>query len=148
MSPRYRLSKDTPRGSFASVLASLRPTFRAIAATVVPEAGALDEPAWAALEAIVVDALAARPPKLQRQLRLFIRLVDWLPVTRYGRRFTRLDAARRARALGGLQDAPLALLRRGCWGLRTLILMGYYGRPETRRQIGYRADPRGWEVRR
>lgn len=127
MSPRYRLSKDTSRGSFASVLASLRPTFRAIAATVVPEAKALDEPAWTTLEAIVVDALAARPPRLQRQLRLLIRLVDWLPVTRYGRRFTGLNAAQRARVLGGLQDAPLLLLRRGCWGLRTLILMGYLG---------------------
>lgn len=129
------------------MLASVRPVFRAIAATVVPEAGALDEPEWTALESIVVDALGARPPKLQRQLLLFIRLVEWLPMVRYGRRFSRLDAARRARALLRLQDAPLLLLRRGCWGLRTLILMGFYGRPEAWRQIGYRADPRGWEAR-
>jgi hypothetical protein len=130
------------------VLASVRPQFRAIAATVVPEAAALDERAWTALEAIVVAALAARPRKLQRQLLTFIHLVEWLPLARYGRRFTRLDAPRRTRLLLGLQDAPLLLLRRGSWGLRTLVLMGYYGRPDARQEIGYRADPRGWEMRR
>ena len=130
------------------MLASVRPVFRAIAATVVPEAAALDERDWAALETIVVDALAIRPPKLQRQLLTFIRLVEWLPLPRYGRRFTRLDADRRTRVLRALQDAPVLLLRRGCWGLRTLVLMGYYGRPAALQEIGYRADPKGWEVRR
>ena len=47
-----------------------------------------------------------------------------------------------------MQDAPLLLLRRGFWGLRTLIFMGYYGRDAARDAIGYRADPRGWEIRR
>lgn len=130
------------------MLAPVRPAFRAIASTVVPEAGTLDEPAWSALEAIVVDALSARPAKTQRQLLAFIRLVEWLPLLRFGRRFTQLDAARRARVLLGLQDAPVLLLRRGCWGLRTLILMGYYGRAEAWREIGYGADSRGWEARR
>ena len=47
-----------------------------------------------------------------------------------------------------LQDAPVLLLRRGIWGLRTLAFMGYYTRPDAQRAIGYRADPRGWEARR
>ncbi len=130
------------------MLAPVRPTFRAIAATVVPEADRLDEPAWAELEAIVIAALASRPAKLQRQLLLFIRIVEWLPLARFGRRFTRLGPLRRIRVLRGLQDAPVLLLRRGCWGLRTLILMGFYGRQEAQREIGYRANARGWEARR
>jgi hypothetical protein len=108
----------------------------------------LDEPAWAELEAIVIAALASRPAKLQRQLLLFIRIVEWLPLARFGRRFTRLAPVRRIRVLRGLQDAPVLLLRRGCWGLRTLILMGFYGREEAQREIGYRANARGWEARR
>ena len=127
---------------------SIRPVLRAIGATVVPEADRLDEAEWTALERIVAEALAARPARQRRQLLLFVRLVEWLPVLRYGRRFTKLDAARRTRVLEHLQDAPLLLLRRGCWGLRTLLLMGYYGRPEAVRAIGYAADPRGWEARR
>jgi hypothetical protein len=130
------------------VLRSVRPILRAIGATVVPEADRLDEAEWTALERIVADALAARPAALRRQMLLFIRLVEWLPLLRYGRRFTQLDNARRTSFLENLQDAPLLLLRRGCWGLRTLLLMGYYGRPEAGRAIGYAADPRGWEARR
>jgi hypothetical protein len=34
------------------------------------------------------------------------------------------------------------------WGLRTLFLLGYYSRPAAAREIGYRADPRGWDARR
>src|SRR5207244_1401337 len=58
------------------------------------------------------------------------------------------DPARRARFLDSLQTSRLLLARRGIWGLRTLVLMGYYGRPRAAAAIGYRADPRGWEARR
>lgn len=130
------------------MLTSLRAVLRAIGVTVVPEATRLDEAGWAALEGTVGAALASRPAALQRQLLLFLRLVEWLPVLRFGRRFTRLDPAHRTRVLKSLQDAPLLLVRRGMWGLRTLLLMGYYGRPEARSEIGYRADPAGWSARR
>jgi hypothetical protein len=130
-----------------SSLAAVRETFRAIAGSVVPEAGRLDAAAWDALEDVIETALALRPARMRRQLASLIRLIQWIPVLRYGRRFTRLDPGRRARVLAGMQDAPLLLLRRGFWGLRTLILMGYYARPEAAREIGYGADPRGWSAR-
>ncbi|HSP35980.1 MAG TPA: hypothetical protein VLU46_16840, partial [Thermoanaerobaculia bacterium] len=59
-----------------------------------------------------------------------------------------LDAAKRTTFLEAVQDAPLLPLRRGFWGLRTLVFMGYYSRDDARTAIGYRADPRGWAVRR
>ena len=124
------------------------PAFRAIATCVVPETGRLDAAQWDEVEAIVARAIAARPRALQRQLALFFTLLEWLPLLRYGRRLSRLDAGRRARVLDRLQRAPLLLLRRGFWGVRTLILMGYYGRPAAAAAIGYRADARGWEARR
>ncbi|HEY6109556.1 MAG TPA: hypothetical protein VIV56_11720 [Gemmatimonadales bacterium] len=130
------------------MLTSVRPVLRAIGVTVVPEATRLDEAGWAAIEGTVAAALASRPAALQRQFLLFLRVLEWLPLVRFGRRFTRLDPARRTRVLKSLQDAPLLLVRRGMWGLRTLLLMGYYGRPEARDEIGYRADPRGWTARR
>ena len=130
------------------VLAAVTPTFRAIAATVVPEAAALDADGWAALEGIAEQALAPRPARMRRQLVVLIRAIEWLPLIRYGRRFTRLDAVRRARFLAAFQNSPLLLLRRGFWGLRTLALMGYYARPGAAASIGYRATPQGWEARR
>lgn len=130
------------------VLPPVRTAFRALAQTFVPEASSLDERTWADVEAIVERALATRPPKLRRQLATLIRLLDILPRLRYGRRFTSLGARRRAQFLAALQRAPLLLLRRGVWGLRTLVFMGYYARSEAAALIGYRADRRGWEARR
>jgi hypothetical protein len=130
------------------VLPPVRTVFRALATTFVPETASLDERGWSALEAVVEDALALRPPKIRRQLATLIRLLDMLPLLRHGRRFTALAAGARLAFLAAMQDAPVLLLRRGVWGLRTLVLMGYYAGPEGATAVGYRADPRGWEARR
>ena len=131
-----------------SVLAPVRPIFRALAETILPDAARLDERAWADVESIIEQALAERPPAMQRQLVLLIRTLHWLPVARWGRPFPALDPARRTRFLESVQRAPMKLLRRGFWGLRTLVLMGYYARPAAAAEIGYRATARGWESRR
>jgi hypothetical protein len=129
------------------VLLPVRDTFRAFATTVVPEAAALTATTWAEVEGLVEAALAPRSRAMRRQIQLLLRVVEMLPLLRYGRRFTELDAERRTRVVAALSDAPLLLLRRGLWGLRTLALLGYYARPEARAEIGYRADARGWEAR-
>lgn len=122
--------------------------FRAVAVTVVPAARRLEPEQWERALATVESALADRPPALRRQLRLFLRLLQWLPLARWLRPFTALPPARRARWLGVLQDFPVLRVRQGFWGLRTLCYMGYYGLPEVRREIGYRAHPRGWKAER
>ena len=128
--------------------APLPRAFRALAATFVPEAAGLDEREWGKAEAIVGRFVAARPVAVRRQLALLIRLLDLLPLLRYGRRFRSLDAARRLRFLAALQNAPVLRLRRGIWGVRTLAFMGYYARSGAAAEIGYRADSAGWEARR
>lgn len=131
-----------------SVFTGLEPSFRAVATAVVPEAESLDATGWAAVESIVERALEDRPAKMRRQLRLFLRVIDFLPVPRTGRRFRALDPAGRREVLERLERSRLLLLRRGFWGLRTLVFMGYYARPEAASAIGYSASPRGWEARR
>ena len=130
------------------ILAPVRDAFRAVAVTVVPEAASLDEKAWSDAEALVERTLARRPAAMQRQLVLFLRAIENLPRLRWGRPFTRLGADDRARFLSSLEHAPVLLLRRGFWGLRTLCFLGYYARPEAHAAVGYRADARGWEARR
>lgn len=130
------------------VLAPVRPAFRAIAMTIVPEAASLTDDEWADVERIIEDALAARPPAMRRQLQMLIRVIQLRPLLRHGRTFTALDPERRTLVLRRFENAPLLLLRRGFWGLRTLVFMGYYARPAAARTIGYRADPRGWDARR
>ena len=123
------------------------PAFRALASTIVPEAARLDEKGWGELAGIVEKALADRPASVKRQLGALVAALQWLPVARWGRPFTALDETKRTRFLTSVEDAPALLLRRGFWGLRTLVFMGYYARPEAAKEIGYRADPLGWEAR-
>ena len=125
----------------------MRPTLRAIAETVVPATSDLEADGWASLDRIVTNAIAARPPRMRRQLALFMHVIEWLPLLRYGRPFSKLNPHRRHRFLESLQDSPFLLIRRGFWGLRTLIQMGYYTQASTLAVIGYRADPRGWSIR-
>src|SRR2546430_6097545 len=95
------------------------PVFRAVATCVVPEASRLDAAQWDEMAAIVGRAMAARPRAIQRQLALFLILLEWFPLFRHGRRLSRLDPARRTKFLDQLQRAPMLLLRRGFWGVRT-----------------------------
>ncbi len=132
----------------APVLPPIRATFRAVAATVVPETVALDDDGWATLEATVERALAARPEKLRRQLVLFVRVLEFLPIFTERGRFSRLGPEPRHRVLKRLELAPSLLVRRGFWGLRTLVLLGYYTQPAIQVRIGYRAHPDGWSARR
>lgn len=130
-----------------AILAPVRRTFRAVAETVAPATASLDEPGWLRVEAIVERALSERPPRMRRQLVLFIRLIDALAIARHRRRFRSLDQERRVRLLESLQDSPVLLLRRGFWGLRTLVFMGWYAQPDTARRIGYQGNARGWPAR-
>lgn len=129
-------------------LSPVRPVFRAIVSTVVPEAGQLDEQGWREVESLVEAFLRDRPPAMQRQLQLFLKTIQWLCLFRYGRKFTSLSAPRRAQFLSRLQDHPIELIRCGFWGVRTLAFLGFYGRADVLQAIGYAADPRGWEARR
>ncbi len=128
--------------------APVRESFRALGMTIVPEAERLSPDEWTEVEQIVEQGLASRPASIRRQLRLFVRILNFLPLLRFGRTFRDLDPERRTRFLLAIQDAPLLLLRRGFWGIRTLVFMGYYARAGARGEIGYRADVRGWEARR
>ena len=130
-------------GAPRPLLAPVRATFRAVAATVVPATASLDDAGWARLESIVEQALAERPARMQRQLIVFIRAIDALALARHGRRLRALPLDRRVRLLERLQDAPLLLLRRGFWGLRTLIYMGWYAQRGTADRIGYRGGIHG-----
>jgi hypothetical protein len=140
------MSRAVANEPIHSVLAPVRTVFRAVVVTVVPDANQLEEPAWVALETLVEDALETRPPALRKQLRLFLRVIEWLPVVRYGRTFGALGEKERRRVLCYLENHSVERIRCGFWGLRTLAFLGYYGRTEGAQATGYAPDPRGWEA--
>jgi len=127
-----------------SVLSSLQDPLRAIGSVVLPSTNVLDEEGWNRAERIIEGALASKPAGIKRQIRLFLRLVNVLPILSTGRTLTKLPLEKRAGFLQRFHRSPLMPLRRGMWGIRTLLFMGYYNQDQVRAGIGYAADPRGW----
>lgn len=131
----------------ATLLLPVRAVLRAIATTVVPESSSLDERGWAEVEAVIADAVGKRDRRVQRQLLLFMRVLQLLPVARHGKTLTRLSAEQRSAFLERVERSRILLVRRGFWGVRTLVFMGYYTRDDVAASIGYRAHPDGWAAR-
>ena len=126
----------------------LQSAFRALATSFIPETAGASDAEWAELEARVGRALAARPATMRQQLGLFLLLLDAAAQLRHLTRFTALDAPRRTALLASLACSRVLLIRRGIWGLRTLIMLGWYTQPSVVGALGYRADPAGWDARR
>ena len=130
----------------APVLPPFRGILRAIGSVVLPQPEALDAEGWREAEAIIESALAPRPAGVKRQLRLFLRLLNLMPLPSTGRTFERLSMEKRAAFLARLQRSRVQPLRRGLWGVRTLLFLGYYVQDPVREGIGYGADLRGWDA--
>jgi hypothetical protein len=122
-------------------VAVLTPTERAFVDAImplfVPPAAALAPADRAHALDLIDDALGDRPPALRRQFSLLLAVLRWAPVARYGRPLDRLGARQQDAVLRWFQNAPLLKLRAGFWGLRTLIYLGYYGRPEAVHALAY-----------
>jgi hypothetical protein len=131
----------------SSELATVGPVFRAVVETVAPRARSFDPEAWRRAEALVGRLVAARPAAVRRQLVLFLRVLDLLPLPRWGHRFRNLSPERRLVVLRRLERAPLLAVRRGVWGVRTLAWAAVYGQGPVQEAVGYRPSPAGWSAR-
>jgi hypothetical protein len=130
--------------SDTTTLAPLRRQVRPLLEAVVPTAGGIDDARLDAVTARIVGRLAHEPASLRRQLRLLVRVLQWLPLLFSGWTLAGLDAPGRVRFLERLQDAPVAKLRVGVWGLRTLLFLGWYGDENIATGLGWHASTRGW----
>jgi hypothetical protein len=116
-----------------------------VAERIVPAAADLDGEGRSRFVAIVSSALADRPSSIQKQFGLFLGILRWAPLLRFGARFDRLRPDRQDAVLRWLLDAPVAKVRSGFWGLRALAFMGYYGQPEVWPRLRYTPASNGNE---
>ena len=114
-----------------------------MARRIVPETAGLDAAAEAEFQAVIANALAARPASVRRQVRVLLKILRWAPVLRYGRPLDSLAPAAQIAVLSWFQDGPLTLLRKGMWALKTMVFMGYYGRPTGARAVGWEPSHEG-----
>jgi len=110
---------------------------RVLAARIVPETADLDASGLSRFFGIVDGALQDRPKSVRRQFATFLGVLRWVSLVRYGSPFERLRVDRQDAVLRWFEDCPVGLLRKGFWGLKAMVFMGYYGQPETNELVGY-----------
>jgi hypothetical protein len=121
----------------AALTAPERSFLLALAPRIVPAAAQMTPAARDEMVALIDATLASRTPSMRKQFRLFLRVLRWLPFLRHLRPLDRLDGPRQDAALRRFQDSPLQIVRGGFWGVRTLVLLGYYGQPANGPSISY-----------
>ena len=114
--------------------------FLVVAESITPEVASLDADGRARWESIVDEALQDRDAATRAQFGAFLGVIRMAPMIRYGRSFDRLDRKRRTAVLRWFESCPISLLRKGFWGLKVLVFMGYYGQQARWREIGYAPD--------
>jgi len=110
---------------------------RVLATRIVPEIADLDSAGSGRFFGIIDEALGGREPAVRRQFAVFLGVLRWAPVVRYGSPFDGLSAERQDAVLRWFENSPVDLLRKGTWGLKTMVFMGYYAQPETNALVGY-----------
>ncbi len=128
------------------VLAPLARQIQPILATFIPATAKLSLAELGPVLERVDERLADEPVALQRQLRLFVRILWWLPVFTHLRTLGGLRPEQRLKLLSWLQDCGVTKLRVGLWGLRTLLFVGWYGDPAVQARLGYRPNIAGWDA--
>lgn len=108
-----------------------------VACRVVPEVQELEPDRLVQFFAIIDRALQDRPEGVRRQFSVFLGVIRWAPLLRFGAPFDRLAPHQQDAWLTFLQSCPLSLLRKGFWGLKAIVFMGYYGQPEVWTEVGY-----------
>ena len=116
-----------------------------LAARIVPETTDLDAAGLSRFFGIIDGALQDRPASVRRQFAVFLGLLRWAPLARYGSPLDKLRTARQDAVLRWFEDCPVSLLRKGFWGLKAMVFMGYYGQPETNELVGYAPEFDGRE---
>lgn len=119
-----------------------------LARRIVPGVAELDDASRAEFLALIEGFVDGRPAALRAQLFLFLSVLRWLPALLHGARFERLPPEAQDAFLRRVQDAPSALVRKGFWGVKALVFMGYYGRPAAGPSIGYRPSRTGNDLLR
>lgn len=109
----------------------------ALGHALVPETRGLPAERQAKFFEIIDTLLATRPERTVRLLAIFLVVLRWFPLLRFGGRLDRLQGERQKTALRWFQDSPWVTVRTGFWGVKTLVYMGYYAQPEVAAGLGY-----------
>ncbi|MCB0365554.1 MAG: hypothetical protein H6624_03975 [Bdellovibrionaceae bacterium] len=89
----------------------------------------------------LILVLDRQSPKNLFRLHLFLRLMSWWPRLRYGRSFRRLPHHLQNSSIRIFFSCPIALFRKGFWGVNTLAKLTVYSQSSIYEKIGYNPKP-------
>jgi hypothetical protein len=104
--------------------------FRALLEALIPGASP-------ALVFEVDRIMASKPPDLRRKTKLFLLVLNLLPVLRWLRPFVWLTLEQRERFLRFLERGPVRLFRLGFFGVRSVAMIAHYGSEASWQRIGF-----------
>lgn len=78
-----------------------------------------------------------RNPVAVNGVRLILKLVDFLPLFKYGKRFSQLDVDKRVEFLEEMEKSRWAWKRHILISLKSLIMLAYYHHPKVQRAINF-----------
>lgn len=122
-----------------------RRVLEALGDTLFPDIGSGDPGGGGVVPTGFDIALGRMGPEVAKQLRTALSLFEWSAVLSHGRRFSRLDAARRERYVNAWMHSRLKIRRAVYKALRDLLGHVYYQDPKTWPFIGYAGPPVGLE---
>ena len=116
-----------------------------LARRIVPEVAGLTEEEQGEVVRTVDGALAEREPAIQVQFKLFMDMLRWSTLLRYGRPLDMLSPGDQDTVLRAHEETGVQKMRTGIWGLKTMVYMGYYGNPDRAGLLHYTPSLRGNE---
>lgn len=106
-------------------------------ALIAHEDGALPDPRTIGAVEAIERQLVRLPREDALLLRALLVLIEWAPLARHGRRFSRLDLGRRRAFFEGWATSRLLPLRAAYAALKALVMISYWTRPAAWPAIGY-----------
>lgn len=131
------MDHKTYRYRFKHLAGRRRQTFLAIAEEIIPADDSGPGAGTIATAALADWAIARLDPSLQKLLVVFLTVWEFLGILFAGKPFTSLSSEARQRQMRWFESAPLPRLRTGFFGIRAMILMGFYCREDVWPSIGY-----------
>ncbi len=122
-----------------------RDRFEALQAALVPLFKSFNEEQRQKSRELVNLVLADKSRIIHFKIALFLWVIDMFSILRGGHSFKNLAEDKKYQALDFFFASPVALLRKGFWGLNTLAKIGVYGQHSVYPRLNYqlKETPRG-----
>ena len=115
--------------------------FEALQQALIPRSSSFTLSQRHDARALVNSLMAQQPSDAKRKLKVFLLIIDAYSLLRFGRSFRQLTGDSQQKVLRSFFDSPISLIRKGFWGLNTIVRLSVYGQESLHKDLGYTLKP-------